>query len=130
MNSKVSLVIRVLLALFMIVFGANKLFHFMPQPEMAADTPEQIAGIELMSIYMASGFMAIVGILELVAGLALLVGKFIPISLTIIIAIMFNALLFHVLHDPATVVGSAVALVLSLVLLFGYKEKFGTYFNA
>lgn len=124
MNSKVLLVIRVLLALFMIVFGANKLFHFMPPPEMTGP------GAELMALYGASGFMAIVGLLELLAGLVLLVGKFIPISLTIIVAIMFNAALFHVLYDPATIAGSLVALILTLILIFAYKKKFGTYFKA
>jgi uncharacterized membrane protein YphA (DoxX/SURF4 family) len=37
MNSKVFMVVRILLALFVLVFGLNKFFNFMPMPEMSAD---------------------------------------------------------------------------------------------
>ena len=123
MNSKVKLVIRILLALFMLLFGINKFAQFMPFPPVPGD------GGTLMDIYISSGFMGVVGALEIVAGLALIVGRYIPIALTIIIAIMVNATLFHVYHDPATIGGSVIGLVLALVLMFGYKEKFGTFFN-
>ncbi len=124
MNSKVTLVIRILLAAFMLLFGINKFAQFMPFPPVPGD------GGTLMDIYISSGFMGVVGALEIVAGLALLAGKFIPISLTVIIAIMVNATLFHVFHDPATVMGSVIGLVLGVVLVFAYKDKFGTYLNA
>lgn len=124
MNSKATLIIRILLALFILLFGINKFAHFMPFPPV----PEP--GGTVMTIYFTSGFLYIVGALEVLAGLMLLVGKYIPISLTILIAIMFNAVLFHVLYDPGTILGSVIGLVLALVLVFGYKDKFGTYFNA
>ncbi|NOQ74645.1 MAG: DoxX family membrane protein [Crocinitomix sp.] len=123
MNSKVKLIIRILLALFVLLFGVNKFAEFMPFPPVPGD------GGQLMDIYISSGFMGIVGALEIGAGLALLVGRYIPIALTITIAIMVNAVLFHIFHDPATVGGGVIGLVLALVLLFGYKDKFGTYFN-
>lgn len=124
MNSKVTLVVRILLALFILLFGVNKFANFMPFPPVPGD-----GGI-LMGIYATSGFFGIIGALEIAAGLALLAGKFIPIALTIIIAIMVNAVIFHLLHEPATVMGSIIGLVLSLVLVFGYKDKFGTFLNA
>ncbi len=96
----------------------------MPFPPVPGD------GQTVTDIYVSSGFMTLIGILEIVAGLALLVGKFIPISLTIIIAVLFNATVFHILHDPATVGGAIIGLVLSLALVFGYKEKFDTFLQA
>jgi putative oxidoreductase len=123
MNSKVKLVIRILLGVFMLFFGLNKYAEFITIP------PAPGVGGELMDIYIESGFMGIVAALEIVAGLALIIGRYIPIALTVIIAIMVNATLFHVFHDPASVGGSAIGLVLALLLMFGYKDKFGTYFN-
>lgn len=124
MNSTVTTVIRILLAVFMLFFGINKFAQFMAFPPIPGD------GGTLMGIYITSGFMAIVGVLEIVCGLALLVGKFIPIALTILIAIMVNAVLFHVFHDMANVAGSVLGLVLSLVLVYAYRDKFGTFLNA
>ncbi|MFT5821278.1 MAG: putative oxidoreductase [Crocinitomix sp.] len=124
MNSKVSLVIRILLAAFVLLFGINKFAHFMSFPPVPGD------GGVLMGVYVTSGFFSLIGVLEIIAGLALLAGKFIPIALTVIIAIMVNAVIFHVLHDPATVMGAIIGLVLGLVLVFGYKDKFGTFLNA
>lgn len=124
MNPKITLVVRIVLALFMIMFGLNKFIHFMTFPPV----PEP--GGTLMGIYFMSGFLTLVGALEVAAGLALLVGKFIPISLTLIIAIMFNAVMFHVLYDPATIMGSLIGLVLALFLVYAYKDKFGTYLSA
>ena len=33
MNTKIEMVVRLLLALALLVFGADKFFHFMPMPE-------------------------------------------------------------------------------------------------
>ena len=124
MNSKVTLVIRVLLALFVLLFGINKFAHFMPFPPVPGD------GGVLLGIYVTSGFIKIIGAIEIVAGLALLGGKFIPVSLTLIIGVMLNAVLFHLLHEPATSAGAFIGLVLSIVLVYGYKDKFGAFLKA
>lgn len=118
MNDKVLLGLRVLLGLFMLIFGLNKFLNFIPMPPIEGD------GGTLMGIYFTSGFLNIIGILEIVFGLALLLGKYVPLALTILTAIMFNALLFHILHDPAGAGGAGVALVLCLALVYGYKDRF------
>ena len=93
MNEKVVMGIRILFGVFCLIFGLNKFINFLPMPEITGD------GGTLMSIYFTSGFMKIIGVLEIVFGLALILNKYVPLSLTILIAIMFNALIFHILHD-------------------------------
>ncbi|MEN8731998.1 MAG: DoxX family protein [Bacteroidia bacterium] len=119
MNQKVTLVVRILVGLIMVVFGANKFLNFMPQP---TEIPEQMGA--LMGILMTSPFMTIIGVLEVLGGLGLILNKFVPLSLTVLIAVLLNAALFHLFFDPANVVGALVFLLLCLVLVYGYKDRF------
>ncbi len=119
MNQKVTLVVRILVGLIMVVFGANKFLNFMPQP---TEIPEQMGA--LMGILMTSPFMTIIGVLEVLGGLGLILNKFVPLSLTVLIAVLLNAALFHLFFDPANVVGALVFLLLCLVLVYGYKDRY------
>jgi len=51
MNQKVTMVVRILLGVFMLIFGVNKFANFMPFPPIPGD------GGTLMGIYVTSGFM-------------------------------------------------------------------------
>ena len=124
MNPKVTMVARYLLAIMMLVFGINKFVGFLEMPPIPGD------GGQLMTIYFTSGFMKVIGILEVLGGLALLVGKYIPLATTILVAIMFNATLFHVLHDMGGVAPALVGLVLGLILVAGNKERFSSLLSA
>lgn len=118
MNPKVTLALRVLLGLFLLLFGLNKFLNFLPPFPMEGDFGE------LMGILHTSGFLSLIGVLEVIIGLALLLGKFVPLALIFSVAIMFNAAVFHLLLDPANVGGALIGLVLSLVLVFAYKPRF------
>lgn len=120
MNTTVSMVLRVLLGLFMLALGLNKFLGFIEIPSPAGD------GGELMRIYITSGFLKFIGVLEFLGGIALLSNKFVPLALTVITAIMFNAAVFHGLHDPAGIGGAAVALLLSLALVYANKDRFSS----
>ena len=61
----------------------------------------------------------------------LLVGKYVPLALTFTIAIMLNAALFHILMDaPANAGGAIIALILSFVLVYAYKDRFNSLLSA
>ena len=66
MNSKVFMVVRILLGLFVLVFGINKLVPegFLPMPELSAD-----AGAYFGALTSAKTLL-LVAIVEIVAGLA------------------------------------------------------------
>jgi len=125
MNSKVTMGLRILFGLFLLMFGLNKFLGFMPFPEIPGD------GGTLMGIYMNSGFMKLIGVLEILSGLALIAGKFVPLALIFATAILFNAVIFHLLHAPDSIAGAAVGLILSLVLIFGgYKDRFSSILSS
>ena len=124
MSSRVTTIARYLFGAFVLIFGLNKFLGFLPFPEIPGD------GGTLMGIYATSGFMKIIGVLEILGGLALLINKFTPLAVTVLLAIMFNALVFHILHDPANLGGAAVGLVLGLVNVFGNKERYSSLLSA
>ena len=124
MSDKLTMAVRLLLGLMMLIFGINKFLNFLPMPEIPGD------GGTLMGIYFTSGFMSIIGILEIVFGLALLLNKYVPLALTFIVAILFNAFIFHALHDMAGIGGAAVGLAMSLYLVYAYKVRFLSLLSA
>ena len=118
MKFSVSMILRILLGFFMVALGLNKFLGFIEIPSPPGD------GGELMRIYITSGFLKFIGVLEFLGGIALLTRTFVPLALTFITAIMFNAAIFHVLHDPSGIGGAAIALGLSLALVYLNKSDF------
>ena len=118
MSSKVKMGLRILFGVFCLIFGINKFAGFMPMPDIPGD------GGVLMGIYATSGFMAIIGVLEILGGLALVTNKFVPLALTFLTAVMFNAFVFHLLHDMAGIGGAVLGIGLSLTLVALHKDRF------
>ncbi|MEM9053062.1 MAG: DoxX family protein [Bacteroidota bacterium] len=112
MKPKLIRTLEILLGLFIAVIGLNKFLEFTEIPSPPG------AGGELMSIYISSGFLKLVGLLEIIAGLMVAARKFTAIGLTLITAIMFNAMLFHLFHDPSGAAPATISLILAVVLIF------------
>ncbi len=67
MNSKVLLILRILFGVFLVFFGANKFGHWMTPPgEMTADMQNYFGALA------STKTIALVAIVEIVAGLSLL----------------------------------------------------------
>jgi uncharacterized membrane protein YphA (DoxX/SURF4 family) len=125
MNQKVSMVFRILLGALLLIFGINKFAEFMPPFEVS----EQLGNV--LGALMSSKFMTIIGILEILCGILLIVGKYIPLALTFTVAILLNASLFHILMDtPANGGGAIIGLVLALVLVYANKDRFKSLLSA
>lgn len=120
MNSKVLLVIRIVFALFLLFFGANKLFHFMDPPP----PPEEAIGY--WTALTASKTMTLVAIVEIVAGLALLFNKYAALMMIILMSVSVNAMLYHLTLDPAMpgLAMGGVLLLLNVVMLYAYKNHY------
>ncbi len=123
MNSKVFMVIRILLGLFILFFGLNKFFHFL---EMEAPTGD--AGAYFGAL-MSSKTLTLVAIVEIVAGIALIFNKFGALMSIILMSVSVNALLFHLVLDPGNSAGAVVLFVLNILVLVGYKDKYKELLN-
>lgn len=109
---------RVLLGLVFLVFGANKLLHFIPQP------PLPPAALPFLTGLIASGYMiTTLAIVEMIAGVLLLAGRFVPLALTVLAPIIVNIALFHTVLAPAP--GMVVFLLAAeLYLAWAYRSAF------
>jgi uncharacterized membrane protein YphA (DoxX/SURF4 family) len=116
---------RLLLGLLFTVFGANMWLHFIPIPP----PPEGPAKDFMFAIY-GSGFLTVVKVLEVVAGVLLLSGRFTNLALTLIGPVVVNIALYHVFLVKGGYEMTAVLGVLSLVTLAGRKDFLGTLFAA
>jgi hypothetical protein len=114
-----TIIARVILGLAFAFFGANLAFHFLPMPP----PPPGLAG-DYTKVFAASGLMSTVGAMQLLSGVLLLIGRFVPLALTILAAILFNILAFHILMDPSGIGPGIVAAVLELFLIWSYRDRF------
>lgn len=115
----VTLIARLLLGLIFVVFGSNAFLHFLPMPPI----PQNLAG-DFLKVFLASGYVYVIGGLQVFSGLLLLIGRFVPLGLTILGAIIVNILLFHILMAPEGFPPALVVTALELFLLWQYRAAF------
>ena len=118
MNSKVFLVLRILLGLFVLVFGLNKFFHFIPM-----DAPAEDAGAYFGALTSTKTLM-LVAIVEIFSGLAIIFNKYGALMALILMSVSVNAVLFHATLDPANIMGALILIVLNILVIYGYKDKY------
>jgi putative oxidoreductase len=116
-----TIIARVLLGLIFLFFGSNGLLHFLPMPPL----PQGVAG-EYLHSFFASGYVYVISGFQVIGGLLLLIGRFVPLGLTILCAIIVNIWAFHILMapEPAGMVPAIVVTILELFLLWSYRDRF------
>ena len=86
----VSVIARYLLGLMFTVFGLNGFLNFIHQPP-----PTNPLAIQFFVAISASHFAAFFFAVQLIGGLLLLSGFFVPLALTVLAAELYNILAFH-----------------------------------
>ena len=116
-----TIIARVLLGLIFVFFGSNGLLHFLPMPPL----PQGVTG-EYLHAFFASGYVYVISGFQVVGGLLLLIGRFVPLGLIILAAIIVNIWTFHLLMapDPSAMVPAVVVLILELFLFWSYRDRF------
>src|SRR3989440_11951123 len=114
-----TIIARILLGLIFLFFGSNGLLHFLPMPPL----PQGVAG-EYLHSFFASGYVYVISGFQVIGGLFLLIGKFVPLGLTILGAIIVNIWIFHALMAPEAFPPGLVFTALELFLVWRYREAF------
>ncbi len=111
---------RYVMALILIVFGANKLVPFLPNPELSQEA------FTFLGAIMETGYLfKFIGLVEVITGLLLAFNRFVPVALIVIAPISINIVLFHAFLDTPTVLGPGLLLlILNIYLLFAYKKYY------
>jgi uncharacterized membrane protein YphA (DoxX/SURF4 family) len=118
-----ALIARILLGLMFFVFGLNGFLHFIPMGPM----PTGVAG-EFTGALIASHYMYIVAALQLLGGVLLLAGRYVPLGLTILGPVIVNILLFHLLMAPKGLPTALLVAVLWGIVAFRNKQYFAGLF--
>jgi uncharacterized membrane protein YphA (DoxX/SURF4 family) len=100
----VSTISRYLLGLMFTVFGLNGFLNFIHQPPPANPLALQFY-IAISSSYFAVFFFAV----QLIAGLLLLSGYFVPLGLTLLATERYTILAFHLTFAPQSIAPALVA---------------------
>jgi putative oxidoreductase len=114
----VSVIARYLLGLMFTVFGLNGFLNFIHQP-----LPSNPLAIQFFVAISASHFAAFFFAMQLIGGLLLLSGFFVPLALTVLAAELYNILAFHLTLSPG-IPPALVACVLWLLVFVQYRNSF------
>jgi len=120
-----SIVARYLLGLMFTVFGLNGFLNFIHQPP-----PTNPLALQFFGAIIASHFAAFFFALQVLGGVLLLFGFFVPLALTLVAAELYNILAFHLTMAPASIAPALVASVLWVLVFLQFRESFKGIFSA
>ena len=112
------LISRILLGLIFVFFGVNGYLNFLHAP-----MPTGQAG-QYMGVMFGSFYMHFVFLVQLVGGVLLLSGQFIPLALVLLGPVLVNILLFHISFLPSGLPPGILSTVLWFIIFFGYRRAF------
>jgi putative oxidoreductase len=114
-----TIIARSLLGLIFVVFGLNLFLNFIPMPPL----PEGPA-TNFMTALFVSHYLYVVGALQVVGGALLLIGRKVPLGLTLLGPVIVNIVCFHALMAPAGLPMAIAVSSLALFLLWRYRKNF------
>jgi uncharacterized membrane protein YphA (DoxX/SURF4 family) len=120
----VSVIARYLLGLMFTVFGLNGFLNFIHQPP-----PANPLALQFFVAISASHFAAFFFAAQVIGGLLLLSGFFVPLALTVLAAELYNILAFHLTLSPG-IAPALVACVLWVLVFLQYRNSFNGVFAA
>ena len=116
------LVLRLVLGIMFLVYGLNGLLHFFNTAQPTGDA------LTWFGIMIGHHWMNFVAVLQLVAGLLLVVGRFVPLALALLAPVIVNILLYHALLWPHGYIPALIVSALELILLVLYWRSFAPLF--
>lgn len=126
MNSTFTKILSLILALILIFFGLNKFvqFEFLPLPPV----PEEATSF--MKSLSATGYvLPLVGIFEIFIGTLLLLRKWVPFALLLLVPISFNVLLFHLFLNMSGILPAILTAFLNIILIYKYWKAYRPLFK-
>lgn len=118
-------IVRILLgALF--IFGAITYFAgLVPEPELSGELKVFNEGLA------ASGYLVpLIKAVELVCGLAFILGRFVPLAVILIFPVVVNILLVHIFIAPEGLPIALFVFFASLFLAYSYRSHYAPLFSA
>lgn len=124
MNSKFTMIVRILLGIILVVFGSNKFLHFIPMPP-----PVGSAG-DFINTLGASGYIfPMLGVVEVCIGAMLLCKQWVPFGIILLAPISVNILLYHICFSVPGLSIALLILALNVILIYKHWPLYKPLFN-
>lgn len=119
MNSKFTLMVRILLGVILLLSGLNKIFTFIPTPAH-----------ELLQTFGQMDYIIpIVAVLEIIIAMLLLTKRWLAFALIVLVPLSLNILLFHIYLNLQGIAPAIVVVTLNAILLYKHRTQYAPLFS-
>ena len=119
-----SVIARYLAGVIFLVFGLNGFLNFIPLPP-----PGGIAGQFIGALYV-SHYLWVIFAFQVIAGVLLLVNRYIPLAVAILAPVLVNILTFHALMAPSGLPLALFVALLWIVIFIEVRPAFSGLFQS
>ena len=119
-----SVIARYLAGVIFLVFGLNGFLNFIPLPP-----PGGIAGQFMGALYV-SHYLWVIFAFQVIAGVLLLVNRYVPLAVAILAPVLVNILTFHVLMAPSGLPLAIFAALLWIMIFIEVRPAFSGLFQS
>ena len=119
-----TIIARILLGGLFVFSGLNGFFNFVPMPP----PPKGPAG-DFATALFTTGYLKVIMAIQLIGGLLVLSGRFLPLGLLLLGPVIVNILLFHIFMEPKGLIMAIVVSALALFLLARHWSAFRAIFR-
>jgi len=112
-----TIICRILLGLLFVFAGSAPLFMKMPAP------PPTPAG-QFMNALVVSHYLFAICLVDLVGGLMLIIGRFVPLGLTLLAPVIFNIVCYHLFLDTSGLPLAIGVAAVEAFLIWRHREAF------
>ena len=85
---------------------------------------------QFIGVLHETGYLYAIAAFQVLGGLILLVGRYVPIGLTLLGPVVVNILLYHFFIDPSGLPIAIVVAILEAFLIWSYRSAFAGIFRA
>jgi putative oxidoreductase len=118
----VAVIARILLGLIFFVFGLNGFVGFIPMPPL-----EGVAGAFIGALF-SSHYLYLISGVQLIAGVLLLINRFVPLALAMLAPVLANILMYHATMQPSGFPLAIFTTLLWAIVVWGYRAHFTSLF--
>src|SRR6516165_535292 len=119
-----STIARYLAGVIFLVMGLNGFLNFIPLPP-----PGGMAGQFMGALYV-SHYLWVIFAFQVIAGVLLLVNRYVPLAVAILAPVLVNILTFHVLMAPSGLPMALVVAVLWVLIFIEVRPAFSGLFQS
>jgi putative oxidoreductase len=119
-----SVIARYLAGVIFLVMGLNGFLNFIPLPP-----PGGIAGQFMVALYV-SHYLWVIFAFQVIAGVLLLVNRYVPLAVAILAPVLVNILTFHALMAPSGLPLALFVALLWIVIFIEVRPAFSGLFQS